>query len=349
MEALILAGGSGTRFWPLSRRANPKQLLALDGEASLLRETVHRLAPLVEPEAVWICTTELLVERVRGELPEVPAEHILAEPVGRNTAPAIGWAARAIRAAQGDEVLAVLAADHRVERPEALREALARAGALAAEGRVVALGVEPRWAETGYGYLELGEEVGDEMGGGVRRVVRFTEKPQAEEAQRFLESGRYLWNASMFVFSAASYLEHLERLAPELSRGLAEIEAAPERWKELYARLPAISVDYAVMEKLDDLLSVAVDCGWSDLGSWQALAEVLPEDGAGNARRGDILAIDATDNLLFAAEGTVAALGVSGLVIVRTDDAVLVAPKERAQEVRRIVDELAERRRDELL
>ncbi len=345
MEALILAGGSGTRFWPLSRRANPKQLLALEGEASLLRDTVHRLAPLIEPEAIWVCTTELLVDRVRSELPEVARERILAEPVGRNTAPAIGWAAQAIRAARGDALLAVLAADHRVERPEVLRDALERAGALAAQGKVVALGVEPRWAETGYGYLELGEQVSE----GVRRVERFTEKPQAEEARRFVESGRYLWNASMFVFSAARYLEHLARLAPELSRGLAEIDAAPERCAELYARLPAISVDYAVMEKLDDLLSVAVDCGWSDLGSWQALAEVLPTDGAGNARRGDVLAIDARDNLLYAAEGTVAALGVSGLVVVRTGDAVLVAPRERAQEVRRIVEELAERRRDELL
>jgi len=242
-------------------------------------------------------------------------------------------------------VLAVLAADHRVERPEALRDALERAAALAATGRVVALGVEPRWPETGYGYLELGEEIGD----GARRVERFTEKPDAEEAQRFVESGRYLWNASMFVFSAAVYLRHLERFEPRIAGGLEEIARQPERTAELYAALPSISVDYAVMEKLDDLLGLPVDCGWSDLGSWKALAEVMAADGAGNARRGDVLALDSEDNLLFAEQGLVATLGVSGLVVVRTDDAVLVAPKERAQEVRRLVDELAARRRDELL
>jgi mannose-1-phosphate guanylyltransferase/mannose-6-phosphate isomerase len=345
MEALILAGGSGTRFWPLSRRTHPKQLLALEGETSPLQDTVHRLAPLIEPSAVWVCTTELLADRVRGALPEVAPERILAEPTGRNTAPAIGWAAHAIRAIRGDAMLAVLPADHRVERPEVLRRALERAGELAAEGRVVALGVEPRWPETGYGYLELGAEVSL----GARGVKRFTEKPEAEEARRFVDSGGYLWNAGMFVFSVDVYLRQLGRFAPEIARGLEAIAAAPAGTAELYAELPSISVDYAVMEKLDDLLSVPVDCGWSDLGSWKALAEVMPTDGAGNACRGDVLAIDAADNLLFSDQGLVAALGVSGLVVVRTADAVLVAPKERAQEVRRLVEELVERRRDELL
>jgi mannose-1-phosphate guanylyltransferase len=347
VQALILAGGSGTRFWPLSRKRRPKQLLALEGERSLLRETFERLRPLVAPEAVWVCTTEALAAPVRSELPEVPPAQILLEPEGRNTAPAIGWSVRSMPEEARRGAVAVLPADHRVGEPAAFRRTLEQAAKVVErEDRVIALGVVPRWAETGYGYLELEPDAGPD---GVRRVRRFVEKPSAENAARFLASGNYLWNAGIFVFRGSTLLDLLERLQPELARGLEEIAAAPGRLRELYGRLPADSIDYAVMEKLDGISTLPLDCGWSDLGSWEALDEVLPKDARGNSGRGERLAVDARSNLLFADQGTIAVLGVEGLVVVRTGDAVLVCPKSRSQEVKKLVAELTARQREDLL
>ncbi len=347
MQALILAGGSGTRFWPLSRRANPKQLLPLEGDRTLLQATVDRLAPLVPLESVWVCTTRALAGRVAEQLPGLPASQILGEPTGRDTTAAIGWAVGKILAAVGDDVVAVLPADHRMGRSDAFRRTLERAARVAASGSVVALGVEPRWPETGYGYLELGEALDPPTG--LSRVRRFTEKPDAETAQGFFDSGNYRWNAGIFVFPASVLLEEIERRQPALAAGLAEIAEKPAAIDELYGRLPSISIDFGVMEKLDDLVTLPLDCEWSDLGSWATLAEILPADEAGNAIRGSVVAFDARDNLLYADRGTVAVLGVSDLVVVKTGDSVLVVPRRRAQEVRAITEELERRGSDELL
>ncbi len=209
------------------------------------------------------------------------------------------------------------------------------------------LGVTPTRAETGYGYLELAELLDETLG--LRRVARFKEKPQRADAERFVAAGNYLWNAGIFVFNGATLLGHLSRLEPELGAGLEAIAAAPERTAELYAALPSISIDYAVMERLDTLATLPLDCGWSDLGSWAALGEILATDESGNARQGDVLALDAADNLLWAEAGNISVLGVSGLVVVRTGDSVLVVPRERAQEVKQLVDALDSADRGDLL
>jgi mannose-1-phosphate guanylyltransferase len=347
-SALILAGGSGTRFWPASRRERPKQLLPLDGERSLLARTVERLAPLVPAGSIWISTTEALAGAIRAELPELAADRVITEPAGRNTAPAIAASLLAMPEDARHGAVAVLPSDHRVAEPGAFRRALAAAFAAAeSQDRIVALGVVPRWAETGFGYLELGGEIAGAPD--LVEVERFREKPDRTTAEAFVASGRHLWNAGIFVFRGATLLGALERHAPELAAGLARYAAEPARAAELYAALPAISIDYAVMEKAAGLAAVRLDCGWDDLGSWQALFEVLPAGEAGNRSHGEVVAVDAQDNLLFADRGLVAALGVSDLVIVRTGDAVLVARRDRAQDVRRIVERLAAAGRDDLL
>ncbi|HXT51008.1 MAG TPA: sugar phosphate nucleotidyltransferase [Thermoanaerobaculia bacterium] len=351
MQALVLAGGSGTRFWPLSRRTRPKQLLALEGGATLLQRTVERLQPLVEPHDVWVCTTAALEEAVAAQLPAVPRAQVLAEPEGRNTAPAIAWAVASMPPARRAEPVVVLPADHRIGDDAAFREVLAEAAAAAAGGEVLALGVRPRWAETGYGYLELAEPLD---GSGVatattpRRVVRFVEKPNRERAEEFYKSGRYLWNGGIFAFRGDTLLALVERHLPALAQGLAGIAREPRHLAELYRTLPAISIDHGVMEKLDDLATLPLDCGWSDLGSWEALAEVLPRDRDGNSLQGDVVAVGCKDSLLWAEEGTVSAVGLDGMVVVRTGDAVLVLPKARTQEVREIVDRLRDGGREDL-
>ena len=347
-EALVLAGGSGTRFWPASRRSRPKQLLALDGERSLLQQTVDRLAPLVPPESVWVSTTAALADAVREQLPDVPPAQVLAEPAGRNTAPAIAWSLLSMPAERRERPVVVLPSDHRIAAPAAFLATLRAAGEVAGrDDRVLALGVTPRTPETGFGYLELGGPLPGAPG--LRRGAGFTEKPDLETAERFLAGGEHLWNAGIFVFRGATLLELVARHAPDLAAGLAAIAAAPARVGELYPRLPSISIDYAVMERLDELATLPLDCGWDDLGSWGALAGALPRDAAGNAARGELVAVDAADNVVYTDGGTVALLGVEGLVVVRTADAVLVLPRERAQDVRRIVGELERRGRGELL
>lgn len=348
MQALILAGGSGTRFWPLSRKQRPKQLLALEGERSLLQETVDRLSPLIPPESVWICTTEQLAEAVREQLPEVPARQVLAEPEGRNTAPAIGWSLACMPEAARQGMVVVLPADHRFADAPAFRETLAAAATTAErDDRVMTLGVRPRWAETGYGYLQLGDTV--DTGTGARQVVRFTEKPDLATAERYVAAGEHLWNAGIFLFRGTTLLDHLSRFEPAIGQGLRAMMEAPQRTAEIYPNLPSTSIDYAVMERLDTIGTLALDCGWSDLGSWEALAEIIDADADGNRCRGDVIAVDARDNLLYAEQGTVAVVGVEGLVVVRDGDTVLVLPRERSQDVRHIVAALKDGRRRDLL
>ena len=351
MIGLILAGGVGSRFWPVSRRRRPKQLLDLLGGGSLLDATARRIEPLCGADGTWVCTTEELAPAVAAELPGLCPSRILGEPSGRNTAPAIGWAVRSMPEQVRDDVIAVFPSDHFVADEAAFRKAL-RLGAQAVERGdhdVVTVGIAPVWAETGYGYLELLERT---EAGGVERVARFTEKPDPEAAVRFKASGRHFWNAGIFLFRGSVLLDLYRRHLPELAAGLERLAAEggdPERRRALYAELESVSIDYGLMERLSSIGCVVADCGWNDLGSWASLAEALPADEDGNRTVGSTFAVDARDNLLFADAGTVAAIGVEGLAIVRTGDAVLVVPRERAQDVRRIVEQVRALGRRDLL
>jgi len=356
LHAVIMAGGSGTRFWPASRRHRPKQLLALATEKTLLRMTFERLSGLVPVDRVWVVTTADTAEATHNILPEMPAENILAEPVGRNTAACTGLAAHAILARDSDATCVVLPADHIIGEEARFRSAMA-AGAdlVSSKGGLLTFGIQPTRPETGYGYLELGEERVHAGEWTVHRLERFVEKPDAGCAASYVDSGRFLWNAGIFAWRAADLLEETRRQLPELARGLDTIGGvlgtaeADDLIAEVYPSLPATSVDFGIMEGARECWVVPVDFPWSDVGSWSALAETLPTDADGNAVRGRVRTLDAGDNVLVSSGPVLSVVGVDDLVVVATPDAVLVVPKDQAQKVKEVVAGLHEQGWDDVL
>ena len=345
VHAVIMAGGAGTRFWPASRAKRPKQLLPLaGGDEPLLAATVRRLAPLVPAERVLVVTGEHLAEATAAAVPDVLRAHILCEPVPRNTAPCIAWATATVARVDPDALVAVLPSDHFIRDEPAFRAVLETALASAERGRVTTVGIVPSRPETGYGYIE----VGDALDGGAREVVRFVEKPDRARAEAFLAGGKHLWNAGMFIFRARDMLAMVREHLPELASGVEEIDRAARGGAErdvlasVFPRLPSVSIDHGVMEKARGLAVVPGDFGWNDLGSWQSTWELAEHDAAGNALPAGAVAVDATNNLVrtMGKEKLVALVGVHDLVVVDTDDAILVMPRERAQDVRLVVDAL---------
>lgn len=341
--ALILAGGRGTRFWPLSRRSRPKQCLALTGERSLLQETVDRVLPLVPAERVLVLTSPDMAGLVASQLPELPAENLLVEPSGRGTAPCLGWAAVEVARRGGPDAVAIaLPADQLVQDPDALLAAL-RVGADAAErtGSLVTLGITPTRPETGFGYLELGEALGEALGGPrPSRVARFVEKPDAATAARYLAGGRHLWNAGIFLFRADAMLAAFRRHLPRSAEVLDAVARQPELIRARWTELDATSIDFGVMERHGDTLVVPCAPGWSDVGAWPEAANTWPELDGGRGLVAGLVSRDASDNAVYAPGKVVGLLGVSGLVVVQTEDALLVMDAARAQELRHLVDAL---------
>lgn len=337
MWALVMAGGRGARFWPLSRRALPKQCLALGGGATLIQQAVERLAPLVPLERVLVATGAAMADAVREQLPRVPRENILVEPQARNTAPCIGWGTVEVaRRAGPDAVLAVVPSDHVVADPEGLRSALTVAGDAAVAGRTIAtLGIRPDRAETGFGYLEVGEGTGP-----TRPVVRFTEKPDEATAARWWKGGRHLWNAGMFVFPADVMLQAFKTHLPRSSAALARIAADPASLPDAWPELDATSIDYGIMERLDRLVTVPCSVGWSDVGTWHSAAALLPTAPGGRAVARHVTALEASGCVVHAPDKVVALLGVDDLVVVDTPDALLVMSRHRGQDVRHLTASL---------
>lgn len=341
--ALLLAGGSGTRFWPLSRRGRPKQLLPLGGRSPLLRRTYERLRGLAPPERVFAFTGAGLVPAVRRLLPEAPRGNIVGEPAGRNTAPCIGVAALMARARDPRAVLVVLPADHAIGNVRAFRAALRRAIALAArEPVLITLGVRPTSPATGYGYIEAGAPLAADRR--FRAVRRFREKPALAQAKRFVASGRFLWNAGIFAWRAEAILDAIRTHHPALGRRLDALAAAgpgPAAVARAYPSFPSISIDYAVLEKARNVAVLPVDFPWDDVGAWDAILDHHPADAHGNVHVGPTCAVDARENLLVSGDGQlVAVLGVRDLIVVHTPDATLVCRRGRSQEIRKVVERL---------
>ncbi len=348
---VIMAGGSGTRFWPSSRRSKPKQFLPLgDGVTPLLTATVKRVAPLSPPERVLIVTRADLADASHEACPEVPAANILLEPVGRNTAPCVAWATYEIFRRSPEAVVVVLAADAHIADEAAFVRALKLAADAANTGAIVTLGITPTRPETGYGYLD----VGDAFPGapdGVRSVRAFVEKPDAVRATKYVTDGHHLWNAGIFVFRADVMIEAVKKHLPAVADALFRSDLDQAAVDERYPGLPNISLDYGVMEREHSVAVVPVDCGWSDVGSWQAAWELGAKDDAGNVLAGvEGTVVDAAGNVVVAPTGKVIALvGVSDLVVVDTGDALLVMSRDRAQDVKKAVDALTAAKRHDVL
>jgi mannose-1-phosphate guanylyltransferase len=349
----VLAGGKGERFWPLSRADRPKQLLHLCGAKPLLRETLDRIHPLGAVERTMIVTSAHLRDRVEREAPELPPENILAEPRGRNTAAACALASAVAFARDPDAVVLTVPSDAWVPDPSPFRMAAEEALELARGSEcLVCVTVAPTRPETGYGYLELGDPVGPGVPH-ARRVVRFVEKPPAEEAARLAASGRHVWNAGAFAWKARRFLEEVDRTLPDLAGPLAVFRKAlgdgrrvDERaLLELYRAAPSISVDYGVMERSSCVAAVVADFCWDDLGSYLALARMAGTPGGGVTTAGDVYAKDSTDSILYSEDGLLAAIGVEGLIVVHTEDVTFVCPKERLPEIRTLLDSLGKERR----
>lgn len=350
---VIMAGGGGTRFWPVSRTRRPKQLLQLFGEETLLEQTVNRMLALAPPERTLVVTTESIAEEVRRLLPRLPAANVLLEPVGRNTAAAIAFSAAMALARDPKAIVAVVPSDHFIGDPETFARIAAAAVRYASAGHIVTLGIPPTRPETAYGYLKFGDFVPLDESVAVepaaRSIAAFVEKPNAETALRYLREGRFLWNSGMFFMRADRILAEVQRLLPELYRGIQMIadrigtDQFDPTVAEVYPTLQSVSIDYGIMEHTEDILVIPAHIGWSDVGSWNVLDDLRDQDRE-NSEYGDVVALDAQGNVLYADAGcVVAVLGVSDLVVATSAGRVLVCPKERAQDVRRVVDELNRR------
>jgi mannose-1-phosphate guanylyltransferase len=360
---VILAGGSGTRFWPRSRRRLAKQVLALDGEQTMIQKTVERLRPLSPENAFWIITNEFVSQEIRRQLPRIPRKQVVVEPEPRNTAPAIGLAAFLLNRLDPQSVIGMFPADHVIVDEQKFHKLLDRAIEIASKDEnIVVMGIDPSGPETGYGYVETGEKLSP----GLLRVTRFTEKPSRERAEEFIAAGNYFWNSGMFVWGTQTLCHALREHFSESAPYLEQIAAAwgtkdfSKKFSSLYPKCENISIDYAVLEPRSakgqhssNLVCLRADFGWNDLGSWAALYHhraVLHKDDGRNVVEGKAFyAVDAAGNYIYAPTKFVAAVGVKNLVVVETEDAILVTTRENSQDVAKVVKYLTEKKMTELV
>lgn len=354
-HALILAGGRGTRFWPRSRKRTAKQVLSFFGERTLIQQTADRLKPVVPPERIWVITNDYLRDMIIAQLPEVPKAQIIAEPVQRNTAPAIGLVAQALHQQDPDAVLGVFPSDHIIEKPAKYLRLVKSAFEAARKGQICVLGVQPRWAETGYGYIEFAS--GTTAGGTVAvPVASFREKPNLEKATEFVAAGNFYWNAGMFFWRADVFLNTMREHMPATAETLSKLPALKSRafkakLAELFPQCENESVDYGILEKVQGVAGIACDdFGWNDAGSWNAVYELEASGVRANVFRSSDVSAALSEGCYVDVPGKLVALvGVENLVIVETPDALLVADRTKSQHVSDIVKALERQKREELL
>lgn len=349
MKAIILAGGSGTRLWPVSRYGLPKQFIKLNGAKSLLCQTVERLAAVVPLKDIFVITNEEYRFHVQEDLRTVSpdiADNVILEPVGRNTAPAIAlvmkYCAEKLKCGR-DEVVFICPSDHIIQPVEKFARYARQAEAAAKTGSIVTFGIKPSRPETGYGYIKKG---GKTHCGGVLKVEKFTEKPDFKTAEKYLKDGNYYWNLGMFAFTIGAMLAEFKAYAPEISRRMT---ATLAKMTADFKNMPSISIDYAVMEKSKKTAVLPIDLLWSDVGSWDSLPEVIKPDSDGNVKVGDVLALDTKGTIVMGENRLIATLGLKNLIIVDTVDALLIARRGQAQRVKEVVDILKERKRKEVV
>ncbi|MGB7566353.1 MAG: mannose-1-phosphate guanylyltransferase [Chitinivibrionales bacterium] len=345
-HAVIMAGGSGTRLWPLSRKKSPKQALKLIGERTMLNHAVDRITALFGPGRIVVVTRDEHYQVLSGQTPELPPDNFILEPIGRGTGPAIGLAAIHLRKKDPDATMAVLTADHFIEDTARFRQALAFAAKVAANGHLVTLGIKPSSASTGFGYIKQGKNFATVDDFPVFGVERFIEKPDQETATSMVKSGDYAWNSGMFIWRVDRILEEFKRQMPDFYAQLSLVEAAlgtPDYQATINRVWPQVAketIDYGIMEGAKDVAVIPVDIGWSDVGSWGSLFELLSTDKNGNIIVGSHVGIDTRGSLVFGKKRLIATIGLKDMIVVDTEDAVLVCPKDREQEVRDIVERL---------
>lgn len=344
---VIMAGGSGTRFWPLSRSSLPKQFLPLTSKQPLIAETMKRMAGLSTPARTSVVCGAKHAALVKKSLPKLPKQNVIVEPEARNTAPAIALACAHVAHENPEGVLVVLPSDQHVADVAAFQKSVEEAVRVAQSGLIVTLGIKATRPETGYGYIRLGEP----MSGQARQVAQFAEKPNLETAQRYLVSGDYLWNAGIFVFRADVMLAAFASHMPELMKPLEAIRAAWGTKKAAavllreFKKMPATSIDYGVAERAPNIAVVPSSCGWSDVGSFNALPDVRPTDAAGNVTQGEALVVDSSGCVVLGGKRVVAVVGMKDVVVVDAGDAILVLPKDKCQDVRKVVEALKAQKR----
>ena len=349
LHAVVMAGGSGTRFWPKSRRNRPKQLLCLSGDSTMLQQTVARLGDLVAPERTWVITGEDQARAVREQLPAVPATNVVAEPCPRDTAACVGLAAAIVAQRDPDGIMLVMPADH-VIRPDSKFQATVRAAVEVVEAdptAFVTFGIKPTRPETGYGYIERGEELGAPGGVALHRVVQFREKPDRATAERFVAEGRFAWNAGIFVWRAQTILEALATHRPQLAAAIDRVRLAlgtPDEAAAIareYPSMEKVPIDKAVMEKAANVRVLEVVYDWNDVGDWRALTTLVPPDAAGNTVQGPTHLVDTKDSIIIADDGgLIATLGVEGMVVVQAGGATLVARIDQMDRLKSLVEGL---------
>jgi len=355
MFGVIMAGGQGTRFWPKSRRSRPKQLLNIVGDESMIKKTVNRLIPAIPKENIYAVINISHFDETK-EQTGLSDDNIIVEPMGRNTAPCIGLAALYVERKDPEGVMVVLPADHHIEDEDSFLETLLVAKKAAYEkGCLVTLGIKPESPATGFGYIEKGELLGNSGTKDLFSVRRFTEKPDLDTAKRFLAEGNFLWNSGIFIWKASTIIEEIKIHLPLLHKGLEEIRKAIGTDREekiiakVYSNIEGISIDYGVMEKSNITAVIPSDFGWNDVGSWSSLDELLSKDEHGNIVKGKCLPLETGDTIMYGRDKLIATLGLDGLVIVDTGDVILIARKDRCQDVRKIVEKLEKEGMDRYL